>query len=30
MNQKGLIYKSMGLEDKALDYFEEATRYPNT
>jgi len=30
MNQKGLIYKKMGLEDKALDYFEEATRYPNT
>lgn len=30
MNQKGLIYKSQGLEDKALDYFEEATRYPNT
>ncbi len=30
MNQKGLIYKSKGLEDKALDYFEEATRYPNT
>ena len=30
MNQKGLIYKSKGLEDKALDYFEEATRFPNT
>ena len=30
MNQKGLVYKSKGQEDKALDYFEEATRYPNT
>ncbi len=30
MNQKGLIYQSEGLEDKALDYFEEATRLPNT
>lgn len=30
MNQKGLIYRSKGMEDKALDYFEEATRYPNT
>ena len=30
MNQKGLIYKGKGLEDKALDYFEEATRFPNT
>ena len=30
MNQKGLIYKYKGLEDKALNYFEEATRYPNT
>jgi tetratricopeptide (TPR) repeat protein len=30
MNQKGLIYKVQGLEDKALDYFEEATRFPNT
>lgn len=30
MNQKGLIYKANGLEDKAFDYFEEATRYPNT
>lgn len=30
MNQKGLIYKSEGLEDKALDYFEAATRFPNT
>ncbi len=30
MNQKGLIYKSQDLEDKALDYFEEATRFPNT
>ncbi len=30
MNQKGLVYKYKGLEDKALDYFEEATRFPNT
>lgn len=30
MNQKGLIYKAEGNEDKALDYFEEATRFPNT
>ncbi|MDN3676456.1 hypothetical protein QWY90_03940 [Flavobacterium paronense] len=30
MNQKGLIYKFQGKEDKALDYFEEATRFPNT
>lgn len=30
MNQKGLIYKFQGLEDKALDYFEQATRLPNT
>jgi tetratricopeptide (TPR) repeat protein len=30
MNQKGLIYKYQGNEDKALDYFEEATRFPNT
>jgi tetratricopeptide (TPR) repeat protein len=30
MNQKGLIYKFQGLEDKALGYFEEATRFPNT
>lgn len=30
MNQKGLIYKFQGLEDKALGYFEEAARYPNT
>ncbi|WP_264520595.1 tetratricopeptide repeat protein [Flavobacterium sp. N1994] len=30
MNQKGLIYKYQGKEDKALDYFEEATRFPNT
>ena len=30
MNQKGLIYKYQGQEDKALDYFEEATRFPNT
>lgn len=30
MNQKGLIYKFQGQEDKALGYFEEATRFPNT
>jgi len=30
MNQKGLIYQDQGLEDKALDYFDEATRLPNT
>ena len=30
MNQKGVIYKDKGNEDKALDYFEEATRFPNT
>lgn len=30
MNQKGVIYKTEGNEDKALDYFEEATRFPNT
>lgn len=30
MNQKGVIYNSQGNEDKALDYFEEATRFPNT
>ncbi len=29
MNQKGLIYQNQGLEDKALDYFDEATRLPN-
>lgn len=30
MNQKGIIYKAQGQEDKALDYFDEATRFPNT
>jgi len=30
MNQKGLIYKNQGLEDKALEYFEQATKFPNT
>lgn len=30
MNQKGMIYINQGLEDKALDYFDEATRFPNT
>ncbi len=30
MNQKGLIYKAQGDEDKALDYFEQAIRFPNT
>lgn len=30
MNQKGKIYNAEGLEEKALDYFEEATRLPNT
>lgn len=30
MNQKGMIYNQQGLEDKALGYFEEATRFPNT
>lgn len=30
MNQKGLIYKYQGHEDKALKYFEEATKLPNT
>lgn len=30
MNQKGMVYKAQGLEDKALDYFEEAARLPNT
>lgn len=30
MNQKALIYKYQGQEDKALIYFEEATKLPNT
>jgi len=30
MNQKGLIYKSRGQEDKALEVFEQATKLPNT
>ncbi|MCF6131936.1 tetratricopeptide repeat protein [Flavobacterium wongokense] len=30
MNQKGLIYKSKGDEEKALDYFDAAARFPNT
>lgn len=30
MNQKGVIYNSKGDESKAYDYFEEATRFPNT
>ena len=30
MNQKGLIYKYLGQEDKALEFFEQATRLPNT
>ena len=30
MNQKGLIYKYLGQEDKALEVFEQATRLPNT
>lgn len=30
MNQKGLIYKYQGLEDKALEFFEKATQLPNT
>jgi len=30
MNQKGLIYKYLGQEDKALEFFELATRLPNT
>jgi len=30
MNQKGLIYKSQGQEDKALEFFEQATKLPNT
>lgn len=30
MNQKGLIFKYQGEEDKALEYFEQATKLPNT
>lgn len=30
MNQKGLIYKYKGEEDKALAIFEQATKLPNT
>jgi len=30
MNQKGLIYKYQGQEDKALEFFEQATKLPNT
>lgn len=30
MNQKGLIYRYQGQESKALEYFEEATKLPNT
>ena len=30
MNQKGLIYRYQGQEDKALVYFEDATKLPNT
>jgi tetratricopeptide (TPR) repeat protein len=30
MNQKGLIYKYQGQEDKALEIFELATKLPNT
>ncbi|MGZ4055464.1 MAG: tetratricopeptide repeat protein [Bacteroidia bacterium] len=30
MNQKGLIYKYQGDEDKALVFFEQATKLPNT
>lgn len=30
MNQKGLIYKYKGQEDKALNVFEQATKLPNT
>ena len=30
MNQKGLIYKYQGQEDKALEFFEIATKLPNT
>ena len=30
MNQKGLIYKYKGQEDKSLEFFEQATKLPNT
>lgn len=30
MNQKGTLYRYMGDEDKALVYFEQATKMPNT
>jgi len=30
MNQKGQIYRLQGQEDKALDFFEQATKLPNT
>jgi tetratricopeptide (TPR) repeat protein len=30
MNQKGQIYRLQGKEDKALEYFEQATKLPNT
>jgi tetratricopeptide (TPR) repeat protein len=30
MNQKGLIYRYQEQEDKALDFFEKATKLPNT
>ena len=30
MNQKGQIYRYQGQEDKALDFFEQATKLPNT
>ncbi|MCR6640642.1 MAG: tetratricopeptide repeat protein [Sporocytophaga sp.] len=30
MNQKGQIYRYQGQEDKALDFFIEATKLPNT
>lgn len=30
MNQKGQIYRLQGKEDKALEYFEQATQLPNT
>ena len=30
MNQKGQIYRLQGQEDKALDFFEQSTKLPNT
>ena len=30
MNQKGQIYRLQGQEDKALDFFEQAAKLPNT